>query len=88
MEGASNWGGLPNALDQLLDLQWFATGRVAHQRKGFLRTLGDAHTAAHTSLVVDPGLALIHCNGTELPRVGASAVGRAQLFFHLGYLAG
>jgi len=58
--------------NERLDLQRLSFAQVAKQGDSFLRTMGDAHPAAHAGLVVDPGLAIVHRDGIELAIVGAS----------------
>jgi hypothetical protein len=61
--------------NELLDLQWLAFGRVAPQGDRFLRTLRDAHPAAHTGCYIDASESIIQRN--DIARRGQH--GRAVL---------
>jgi hypothetical protein len=56
-----------------LNLQRLALGQVAHQVDSLLRTVGDAHPAAHAGGTIDFGESIIHRNRRELADVGALA---------------
>lgn len=74
--------------NELLDLQRLGFSRVALQRDGFLRTVGDADAAAHAVSDVYGGAVPVHREGRKLAELGAGAAGCAQVGVDLGDIAG
>jgi hypothetical protein len=74
-------------VDEFLDLQRLPLGRVTHQGDRFLRTVRDAHPAAHTNGGIDAGEAVIYRDRRKQAMVGAGSADGAQPGVHLGHKA-